>query len=278
MRAGRLAAGVGALAAIILAMVSAGGATRAESSPALSPDALRAVCVKSVAEMESLARSNPLEFLRTSLRWHEQRITDYTCTFQRQELVNGKLGKTEIVALKFREEPLAVYMKWRNGPNKGQEVIYAQGRNDGKLVVHPGGLTGAIFRKVFIEPDGKLAMKQSRRPITQAGMAHQLEVVIPEIETGFARGDCCLEYIGIRDECGRPAYVFKRTFPKKDGYTCHQLFIYIDQQFLVTVRTEAYDWEGRLVSDYRYTDLQINPGLTDDDFDPNNRDYAYRVL
>jgi outer membrane lipoprotein-sorting protein len=54
--------------------------------------------------------------------------------------------------------------------------------------------------------------------------------------------------------------------------------IYIDRQFLTCVRTDGYDWDGSLLSQYIYSDITINPGLRDSDFDPENSNYNYRLF
>jgi hypothetical protein len=130
----------------------------------------------------------------------------------------------------------------------------------------------------MVEPTSKLALKHSRRPLTFAGMANMLRLVIPQCEKARANGDLTLTYEGLRDQNGRPTYVFKRVLPNKNDYPCPVLIIYIDQQFLICVRTDAYDWDGTLLSQYIYTDILINPGLKDEDFDVDNRDYNFRVF
>ena len=268
-----------ALAAMVAAaLLTAGPFAWGDPGPEFPAAALQAVHPAGRAALEAAAARDPLEFLRTGLRWHEQKISTYTCRFLRQEWVGSKLGKAEVTAMKFREQPFSVYMKWTTGPDKGQEIIYAEGMYKNEMVVHPGGVLGALIRRIGLDPKGETAMKRCRRPITYAGMANQLRVVIPQCEEGVQRGDLRLEYVGIREVGGRPAYVVRRTFPEGKGYPCHQLFIYLDLEFLAATRTEAYDWQGRLVSDYQYTDLRINPGLTDKDFDPDNRQYGYRVF
>jgi hypothetical protein len=258
---------------------SLAGALVGEESPKpkRSPGAQRAVYPKPPNEMDALARSNGLALLEESLRWYERTVTDYTGTFTKQERIGETLAKTETTFLKFREKPFSVYLKWSE-PSNGQEVIFVQGRYSEKAVVHPSGLLGLILRKVSIDPEGKLAMRHSRRPILFAGLGNMLRLTIGQCKAAQAKGDLVLEYQGVREEAGRPAYVLHRILPDGKGYPCHQLFIFIDQEFLLPVRTEAYLWDGRLLNDYRYTDLNLNPGLTDEDFNPENREYGYRAF
>jgi hypothetical protein len=233
---------------------------------------------KPQAEMETLAKSDPLEFLRLALKWHDDRITDYSCQFVKMENIAGALRKSETMVMKFRAQPFSVYVKWIEEVTKGQEVIYIDGINDGKACVHPSGLLGILFRKVSIDPLSKIALKHSRRPLTMAGMGNMLRLTVPQCEAAKANGDLSLTYEGIRQEDGRPTYLFKRVLPNRNKYPCEVLLIYIDCEYLLCVRTDAWDWGGALLSHYSYTDLTINPGLEDIDFDPDNRDYNYRLF
>ncbi len=266
------------MAAGAIVWLLAGALVGEESpKPKRSPGTQRAVYPKPPKEMDALARRDGLALLEESIRWYERTVTDYTCTFTKQERIGETLAKTETTFMKFREKPFSVYLKWSK-PSKGQEVIFVRGRYKEKAVVHPSGLLGLIFRKVSLDPEGKVATRHSRRPITFAGLGNMLRLVVGQCKAAQAKGDLVLEYRGVREEAGRPAYVLNRILPDGKGYPCHQLFIFIDCEYLLPVRTEAYLWDGRLLSDYRYADLDLNPGLTDEDFNPDNREYGYRVF
>ncbi len=279
-RSSGLALGAAA-AALLGAWMLVGPALCGEApAPAAGPTAGAAAAVfpKAPAEVEKLAKADPIQFFRTALAWHEAKVRDYTCRFLKVEQIEGELRKPETMRMKFREAPFSVYVKWITEPSLNQEVIYVHGANKGMAVAHPPGILGALIRRVSIVPDSKRALKYSRRPITNAGMGNMLRLIIPQCERAKANGDLKLTYEGIRHEGGRPSYLFKRVLPKKDDYPCDVLLIYIDQEYLVCVRTDAYDWDGSLLSHYSYTELVLNPGLTDEDFSPDNREYAYRLF
>lgn len=40
-------------------------------------------------------------------------------------------------------------------------------------------------------------------------------------------------------------------------------------------RVSSWDEEDNLVEDYAYSDVRLNPGLTNADFDPENADYNF---
>jgi hypothetical protein len=233
---------------------------------------------KRPADLEAMARTDPLGLLREALRWHDAMIKGYTCQFYKVEMVGGKLLKPETMRMKFRVAPFSVYLKWIAAPSEGQEVIYVEGENKGNAWVHPSGLLGVLFRKVSIDPAGKTALKHSRRPVSNAGMGNMLNLIIPQCEAAQTKGDLKLTYEGLQQDAGRTYYVLKRVLPKDKGYPCDVLLIYLDTETLMCARTDAYDWSGELVSHYYYTDVVLNPELTDDDFDPDNKDYNYRLF
>jgi len=270
------AAGALALAGVCIAAASSVCAEAVNPKPLTSTPS--PVYPKGREEMEVVARTEPLRFLQIARDWHDRQIVGYTCRFQKVERIDGELRKPETMRMKFRKTPFSVYLKWIIEPRKGQEVIYVEGAHKGKAVVHPPGILGFLFRKVSIDPLGKLATKHSRRPVTMAGMGNMIALVTTQCEEAQTRGDLTLTYEGIRHDGGRPSYVFKRVLPENKGYPCEVLIIYIDVEYLVCIRTDAYDWGGELISHYSYTDLAINPGVTDEDFDPNNRAYAYRLF
>lgn len=267
------------LAALLVAGLAVATGVGGEAAPSAAPaGAAGAVYPKGPAQMETLAKSDPLQFLCTSLEWYNAKVKGYTCQFLKIEKIDGELRKPETMRMKFRESPFSVYVKWIAEPSLDQEAIYVEGANKGLAVVHPSGVLGALFRKINLAPDSKRALKHSRRPVTKAGMGNMLRLVIPQCERAKANGDLTLTYEGVRHEGGRPSYVFKRVLPRKHDYPCGVLIIYIDQEYLVCVRTDAYEWDGSLMSHYFYTDLQINPDLKDEDFDPDNKDYGYRLF
>ena len=69
---------------------------------------------------------------------------------------------------------------------------------------------------------------------------------------------------------------FKRT-----GFIFHIARIFIDKELMVPLHYESYDWPDKpgdpppLLERYTYTNVKMNPGLTDADFDPKNPEYHF---
>ena len=49
----------------------------------------------------------------------------------------------------------------------------------------------------------------------------------------------------------------------------------VDHDYRLPIYAEIFDWDGQLVERYGYRNLRLNPGLTDEDFNPKNPDYGF---
>ena len=85
------------------------------------------------------------------------------------------LQPENIIAVKFRNQPFSIYMKW-SAPREfvGQEVCFVQGRNQGMMRVHASGLLG-VAGFVAIDPHDPKVMQNSRHTIYEAGMGNMIE-------------------------------------------------------------------------------------------------------
>jgi outer membrane lipoprotein-sorting protein len=80
----------------------------------------------------------------------------------------------------------------------------------------------------------------------------------------------------------RPCILLTVMHPiRRSGFIFHIARIFVDQELLVPLHYEAYDWPEKpgdsppLLERYTYTNLKLNRGLTDADFDPANPEYNF---
>jgi hypothetical protein len=224
-------------------------------------------------DWETLVQEDQSKFLQQLRQKCSETITDFTATFLKQERISGELRDQETADMKWRAKPFSVYMKYTEG-DKGREALYVEGQHDNKLLVHPGGFLGPLIQ-IQLAPDAERVMKDNLRPITAAGMTNMLSAIVSQCELAKKNGDLKLEYLGKTEVGGRKVYTIKRTLPQKKIYPCKELVIFIDCDTITPLGTDAYDWDGQLLSKYRYNDLKLNPGLTDDDFDRGNKNYNF---
>jgi hypothetical protein len=148
---------------------------------AQAPKAKTASPPKKKADAQSGAASldEALALAKSSLESLEK-IKDYTCIFVKRERVSGELLPEERLQMKVRHQPFSVYMRFLEPVSlAGQEAIFVEGENDGKLVGHATGISGQVVGTVALDPTGYLAMRNNRYPITNAGSDDRRRRQIP---------------------------------------------------------------------------------------------------
>jgi len=80
---------------------------------------------------------------------------------------------------------------------------------------------------------------------------------------------------GIQEVDNHKVYVMENILPKdpKKGYYCYRIIHYIDYMRSLEIKAVMYNWDNQLQESYTYTQIAINPGLKDIDFDPENPEY-----
>ncbi len=228
-----------------------------------------------------------------SSRYHEtaEDLKDYSCTLVKRERIDGKLRNREYIHVLLRheqirdgrvEKPFGVYLRYLAPAElKGREVIYVEGRNQGKLIARRGGLRLGYFTTA-IAPDSDLAMKRNLYPITEIGIRNLIRKLLEVAREELQYDECEVEYFVDAMINRRPCTVIQITHPvRREHFRYHVARIFIDDELQVPIRFASYDWpeeEGgppQLLEEYTYLDLRANIQLTDWDFDVQNPGYAF---
>ena len=219
-------------------------------------------------------------------------VKDYTCTLVKRERINGKLGDYEYMYTKIRNQrvatgkvvtPLSAYMYFvKPGSVAGREVVYVAGRNKGKLCAHEGGTKGRLIPSVWLSPNGVLAMKGQRYPLSEIGIENLVAKLIERGLRDRTRNECEVEFRRGAKINGRECTIIQVTHPHRRPYfDFHIARIFIDNEYNVPIRYAAFDWpksakaKPEVVEEYTYLNLKINVGLTDEDFDTKNPKYNF---
>jgi len=268
--------------------------------PGKSPERLREpvyrVARPPLAVAKKAPQGHPLDpaiaVARQCLTNIQTNVKDYTCTLVKRERINGELGDHEFMFTKIRNPriekgkvvtPLSAYMYFvKPAAVKGREVIYVAGRNNGKMCAHEGGTKGRLIPSVWLAPNGVIAMKGQRYPLSEIGIEN---LVIKLIERGTRdskRGECEVEFRKGAKINGRTCTVIQVTHPVRRPYfDFHIAQIFIDNELNVPIRYAAYDWpkspnaKPQIDEEYTYLNLKLNVGLDDSDFDVKNSDYNF---
>lgn len=214
---------------------------------------------------------------------------DYTAVFSKQELVGNELLEMQDIYLKCRHAPFSVYLRWLSG-DEGREVLYVEGANEGKMVVHGGGWK-ARLPSLTISPDSSLAMQESRYPVTKAGILGTVDIMLACHYEDLAQkrlaacqqmadeefdGRMCAAYlVEYRDAKSSPVYRKSITL--------------IDKEWKVPLYTRNFGWpsahetatgeeldEATLIEFYTFTEVAFRQQLASADFERGNEEYLFK--
>lgn len=284
----------------LVAMLYSTSVASAQQQPAVSPDRFREPVFRVARPAASVAKKAPqghpldpaIAVARQCLVNIQTNVKDYTCTLVKRERIGGELGKHEFMFTKIRNpriengkvvSPLSAYMYFvKPTALKGREVVYVAGRNNGKMCAHEGGTKGRLIPSVWLSPNGVIAMKGQRYPLSEIGIEN---LVLKLIERGVRdskRGECEVEFRKGAKINGRVCTVIQVTHPtRRPFFDFHIAQIFIDNELNVPIRYAAYDWPKKpggkpeIAEEYTYLNLKLNVGLSDQDFNVKNPDYNF---
>lgn len=202
-------------------------------------------------------------------------VQSYTARFAREERIGQALRPREEALIKFRR-PGRLYLRWIAGPPKGREILFVEGRDDGKALVHePAGLARLVT--VVVAPDSPRVLRDSRHPITDLGLGRLVDLIVGNARRALRHNEVTVVDHGAIAEAGRAERRLELVLPRDPakGYYCYRVLVAIDQPTGLPTGVEIFDWDDRFVASYAYRDLRVNAGLTALDFEPSNPEYGF---
>lgn len=216
-------------------------------------------------------------------------VRDYRATLIKRERVGGVLGTESKMQIKIRNRTtgpnqttgLAAYLKFESPAfAAGREAIWIEGQNDGKLICHEGGFKN--WKTMRLDPNGSLAMLGNKYPISEIGLVRLAEKLIEKGERDRELSDALVTITDDQSVGGRKCQLIQVTHPEPvDGLDFHIAQIFVDTERRIPLRYAAYLWaenpedEPPLEEEYTYLDVELNVGLSDAEFDPDNPDYNF---
>ncbi len=202
-------------------------------------------------------------------------VRDYTATMTSVERVKEALEPENRILLKF-QRPFKVHLRWVEGPAKGREGLYVPGAYDGKFILaEPEGI--AKFFVARLDPSDPRVLERSRHPVTDVGIGRLLEIVGDNARRAAREKVLRFHDHGLAEVAGRRVRQVEAVLPKDAGagYYGYRVTLTFDEEHHLPIRVVVYDWTDRLVEDYTYSRLVLNPGLRAADFDLANPDYGF---
>ncbi|MEM6329605.1 MAG: DUF1571 domain-containing protein [Planctomycetota bacterium] len=254
--------------------------TGARVDPQVTPAAVQAPAVEgSPFDLRQRPGEHPLmpclRLAKQGIAEMDQNLRGYTATLTKRERISGKLVGPQQMAVKVRQKPFSVHMKFIQ-PFAGREVLYNSSRRDGKLVALAHDWKRR-FGPMPLAPDGSLAMAGQRYPITMTGIYNLTQELVKIAEQDVKFGECTVTYRTDIPIDKRRTTMIEAVHPvPRSNFRFNIARIFIDNEMRIPVAYSAYSWPttkgGKpiLEEEYIYTNLKLNPGLTDADFDEDN--------
>jgi hypothetical protein len=202
------------------------------------------------------------------------RVSAYTARFIRQELVGDRLRPREEALLKF-QRPQRFYLRWIAGPAAGREMLYPADAA-GRVLVHEPGLLTRLFTAV-LEPDSAHVLRESRHPVTDIGIGRLVTLILDNARRAVREGRLDIVERGVSADGGRRERRMELVFPSapEAPYYAHRALVGVDVDMQLPVTATIFDGQGRMIEDYAYRDVRLNPPLTALDFDAANPEYRF---
>ena len=213
-----------------------------------------------------------------------EKIQDYSATVAKRERIGGKLLDYEYMFVKLRQKPFSVYLYFLGPPEeKGQEVIYVEGQNNGNMWAHGVGIKNTLIGKVLLKPDGPVAMRNQRYPLTELGILNLTRRLVEVGEDNKNYGECEVKFYEGAKINGRVCTCIEVVHPvPRRNFVFHLARIFVDKEINMPIRYESFDWPKEaggppeLLEEYTYLNLKLNNGFADADFDVKNPNYKFR--
>jgi hypothetical protein len=223
-------------------------------------------------KMAQLAKDAPIAFLTECLARYDREVKGYRAVMQKQERIAGRLQPKEIIKVCFKEKPHSVLLVWIEGARRAERALYVDGENNGKMLARPNGL---IARKVAgdvveRDVDGSDARQSGRYPLNEYGIKKGTERTLAAWRAAHDQGALHVEFLGeqlVKEAGDRPCYKLRRRYarPENDGVT--ELTLYVDKENLLQVGSVLKGTGGKLIGEYFFRDLELNPAFSDGQFE-----------
>jgi hypothetical protein len=219
-----------------------------------------------VAGLERLARENPTAFLEACIRRYQRTVDGYRCTLEKREYIDDKLHDRELIAVFFREKPFSVAMRWLEGVDRVARALYVKGENDGKVRIR-SRLLGLVVSR---DPEGREARQSGRYTLVEFGIKKGMERTLDSWHEAARHQALHVAYLGeqrVSEVGDRLCYVLKRApyaRPEEDGIV--ELTLYFDKETWLQVGSVLRGDGGRLIGEYYFRDVQLNPDFPPEQF------------
>lgn len=204
-------------------------------------------------------------------------LQDYTAVIHKEEHKNGKQEKDEHTIIKF-QKPFKVYLKWLSGKNKGSQLLYVEGKYDNKIIIRKGGGFLKVFGTMEMDPNGFWLRKFTKHSIKEVGFGGIIEKSYQQLKHAREQNLVAAAQCTMSEVEGRPAHKVVMVLAPEgedNGYYCKSTIQYFDAETYLPLKATFWLWEDETAEVFTFTKVKLNVGLTETDFDRDNKEYHF---
>lgn len=242
------------------------------SRPAMQPVGGFTLGVAATASWEEASTGDFEEWMRTA-ETAAQELRDYRATLESSERIEEELFPLRVMTVWVLHEPLRVAIVTHAPESERGQKVWYDGE-ERELVAETPGFLGALVGRVTLDPEGDLAMKDRRHPITDIGLLRMVEQMRAAMEPVLAlpnpprirHGEARLAERDVRlvevlvpaIEAHETALVHRFAFERERGLVTYY--------GLAELTSEG----PAVLEEYLYREIAPNLGLDADDFTPGS--------
>lgn len=203
-------------------------------------------------------------------------INDYTGILIKREYVDGKDTGYQYLFFKYRKEPIGIYIKFLKPKSiENREVLYLGGD---ELTVKRGGRRNSSLTLTLLTTS-PLVTEGNRHTIQELGLRSLATQVLQRIKTEVVIPNTEINVYYNAKVDGRPVTHYRMVHRTKTPETsCRTAEISIDKKLNIPIYYRAISWSDPpvVIEEYCFRDLNLQPKLTDQDFDLDNSAYGFQ--
>ena len=231
--------------------------TSALALPPAADDAAGQAFTKVIERMDAVERS-----LRTS-----------TFRFYQREWVNGRMSDLVVLAVKLRH-PHDRFLEYVGDKHTGRKVLYrGPSWNDGDMRVDPNL---PLTPNLNLDPNGRLATDGQRYTILEMSVSRTVKLVVRDAIKVRDHPSWVpqVQDLGVEMVHGEQGRCFDTVSPKDEDPSFYgsRTKLCVNEKVGLPNLLKTWNVEDgamRLVEDYAYIGMVVNPALSDADFDPD---------
>jgi hypothetical protein len=226
-----------------------------------------------IAEQREWREASGAEF-RTWMEAAEgsaKQLADYRATLESSERIEEELFPRRVMTVWVLHEPLRVAIVTHEPESERGQKVWYDGE-ERELVAETPGFLGALVGRVTLDPEGELALKNRRHPITDIGLVRMVEQMRAAMEPVLALATPPRIRNGMTRLAERDVRLVEVLVPAIEAHEralVHR-FAFDQESALVTYYglAELTSEGPAVLEEYLYREITPDLGLDEDDFAP----------